>query len=162
MPLLVVRHAHAGRRSAYDGDDARRPLSAKGVAQATGLVPLLVAHRPRRILSSPAVRCYETVRPTATALDLPVESVGELAEERCDEAVALLHRMAGESAVLCTHGDVALALLDDLAGDRPAKVRQALRLQKGDLWVVRSVGSTLSIVDHLRPGEGGTGPAGAG
>ncbi len=41
MPLLVVRHAHAGRRSAYRGDDRVRPLSPRGKARARELVPLL-------------------------------------------------------------------------------------------------------------------------
>jgi phosphohistidine phosphatase SixA len=150
MPLLVVRHARAGRRSAYDGDDLGRPLSPRGRAQAGGLVPLLAGYRPRRILSSPAVRCFETVRPVAEALGLPIESVGELAEGHGAEALRLLHRMAGETAVLCTHGDIADELLDELAPGLPAKDRYELRLLKGEVWVVQSTGEDLEIVDHLR------------
>jgi 8-oxo-(d)GTP phosphatase len=150
MPLLVVRHARAGRRSAYDGNDLDRPLSPRGRAQAGGLVPLLAGYRPRRILSSPAVRCFETVRPVAETLGLPIESVGELAEGHGEEALRLLHRMAGETAVLCTHGDIADELLDELAPDLPAKERYELRLLKGEVWVVQSTGEDLEIVDHLR------------
>jgi 8-oxo-dGTP diphosphatase len=150
MPLLVVRHARAGRRSAYEGDDLDRPLSARGRTQAEGLVPLLTGYRPRRILSSPAVRCFETVRPAAEALGLPIESVGELSEGRSPEALALLERMAGETAVLCTHGDIASDLLDALAPDLSATARYELRLLKGEVWVVQSTGDHLEIVDHLR------------
>ena len=150
MPLLVVRHARAGRRSAYDGDDLDRPLSPRGRDQAEDLVPLLAGYRPRRILSSPAVRCFETVRPVAEALDLPIESVGELAEGHGPDALRLLHRMAGECAVLCTHGDIAAELLDELAPQLSAKARYKLRLLKGEVWVVRSAGESLEIVDHLR------------
>ena len=82
MPILLVRHAHAGRRSAYKGDDRTRPLSKRGAAQAQALVPLLAEYRPQRILSSPYVRCCATVQPTAEALGLPVESIEELAEGR--------------------------------------------------------------------------------
>jgi len=149
MPLLLVRHANAGRRSAYTGDDRVRPLSSRGLAQADGLVPLLKGYRPRRILSSPYVRCCETVRPLSEALALPVETVDALAEGHGSETLRLMERMAGESAVLCTHGDVALEVLDALAGQRPAKVRQSLRLQKGEVWVVQSAGTSLSIVEHL-------------
>ncbi|HEY4946607.1 MAG TPA: phosphoglycerate mutase family protein [Acidimicrobiales bacterium] len=149
MPLLLVRHANAGRRSAYTGDDRVRPLSSRGLAQADGLVPLLKGYRPRRILSSPYVRCCETVRPLSEALALPVETVDALAEGHGSETLRLMDRMAGESAVLCTHGDVALEVLDALAGQRPAKVRQSLRLQKGEVWVVQSAGTSLSIVEHL-------------
>ena len=149
MPLLVVRHARAGRRSAYHGDDGERPLSDRGRAQAEALVPLLAAYRPRRVLSSPAVRCFETVRPLAESLGLPIESVGELGEGNGAAALLLLERMAGEPAVLCTHRDVATELLEVLAADRSAKERHQLRLLKGEVWVVQSTGSSLEIVEHL-------------
>ncbi len=149
MPLLVVRHARAGRRSAYAGDDLDRPLSTRGRAQAEALVPLLASFRPRRILSSPALRCFETVRPLADSLELNIESVGELGEGNGPEALRLLERMAGEPAVLCTHRDVATELLATLAENRSAKARHQLRLLKGEVWVVQSNGPTLEIVDHI-------------
>jgi 8-oxo-(d)GTP phosphatase len=149
MPLLVVRHARAGRRSAYAGDDLDRPLSTRGQAQAEALVPLLASFRPRRILSSPAVRCFETVHPLAQSLELNIESVGELAEGNGPAALRLLERMAGETAVLCTHRDVATEILGVLAGNLSAKARHQLRLLKGEVWVVQSTGSSLEIVDHI-------------
>jgi phosphohistidine phosphatase SixA len=149
MPLLVVRHARAGRRSAWEGDDAARPLSARGRTQADALVPLLAGYRPRRILSSPAVRCFETVRPLADALGLPIESVGELAEGNGPASLHLLHRMAGETAVLSSHGDVAAEVLDVLTPGLTKKDRHKLRLLKGEVWVIQSTGDTLAIVDHL-------------
>jgi 8-oxo-dGTP diphosphatase len=149
MPLLVVRHARAGRRSAWTGDDAERPLSTRGRAQAEALVPLLASYRPRRILSSPSVRCFETVRPLADALELPIESVGELEEGNGPATLRLLERMAGETAVLSTHGDVATEIIDALGADRSAKARHDLRLLKGEVWVIQSTGSRLEIVDHL-------------
>jgi 8-oxo-dGTP diphosphatase len=149
MPLLVVRHARAGRRSAYEGDDLDRPLSPRGRAQAEGLVPLLADYQPRRILSSPALRCFETVLPLAGALDLAIESVGELGEGRGPDALRLLQRMAGEPAVLCTHGDIAAELLEFLAPGRSPEARYKMRLLKGEVWVVRTAGDSLEIVDHL-------------
>ncbi len=157
MPLLLVRHGHAGRRSAYKGDARVRPLSKRGLAQAQNLVPLLGEYRPKRVLSSPFVRCFETVRPTAEALGLPVESIDELAEGHGAEALRLMERMEGESAVLCTHGDVALEVLDSLAGERSRKERQSMRLQKGDVWVIQSTGSSLAIVTRIRPPRGAGG-----
>jgi len=149
MPLLVVRHARAGRRSAYAGDDLDRPLSTRGRAQAEALVPLLASFRPRRVLSSPAVRCFETVHPLAEALELNIESVGELGEGNGPAALRLLERMAGETAVLCTHRDVATELLGALAANLSAKARHQRRLLKGEVWVVQSTGSSLEIVDHI-------------
>lgn len=149
MPLVLVRHAHAGRRSAYKGDDRLRPLSKRGTAQAIALVPLLSRYRPKRILSSPYVRCCETVQPTAEALGLPVESIDELSEGHAEATLRLMRRMVGEAAVLCTHGDVA----DEILGALVASVdgSSAERLQKGEFWVVQSAGSQLRIADHLRP-----------
>jgi hypothetical protein len=81
-----------------------------------------------------------------------VESVDELAEGHGPEAVRLMETMAGESAVLCTHGDVATALLEALVdASEPARAgRSTLRLQKGEFWVVQSTGTRLSIVEHVR------------
>jgi 8-oxo-dGTP diphosphatase len=152
MPLLLVRHGHAGRRSTYKGDDQTRPLSKRGAEQALALVPLLSGFRPQRILSSPYVRCYGTVRPTAEALGLPVESIDELAEGHGADAIPLLERMVGESAVLCTHGDVATDVLASLVVDH-TQPRHPTRLQKGEVWVIQSVGSSLAIVDHLTVGK---------
>jgi 8-oxo-(d)GTP phosphatase len=157
MPLLVVRHANAGRRSAYRGDDRVRPLSPRGAARAREMAPLLAEYRPQRILSSPFVRCCATVQPVAEALGLAVESVDELAEGHGDDAIRLLATMAGEAAILCTHGDVALGMLDVLAPDATASDRKRMRLQKGEVWVVHSTGPSLSIAEHIRrvPGRRG-------
>jgi phosphohistidine phosphatase SixA len=152
MPLLLVRHAHAGRRSAYQGDDRLRPLSKRGVAQAIALVPVLSAYRPGRILSSPYVRCSETVRPTAEALSLPIELLEDLAEGESTETVRLVQRMAGESAVLCIHGDAATAVVEMLTAVGGARPGQS-RLQKGDVWVIGSSGGSPAIVEHIRLSE---------
>ncbi len=159
MTLLVVRHAPAGRRSSYKGDDRLRPLSPRGHARAVSLAQLLDRFHPKRILSSPYVRCCETVEPLAELLAIPVESVDELAEGNGAASIRLLKRMAGESAVLCTHGDVALEMLEFLTPDPHAADRTALKLQKGEVWVVNSTGTTLAIVDHIRRARAGTHPS---
>jgi broad specificity phosphatase PhoE len=150
MPILFVRHGNAGRRSAYKGDDRTRPLSKRGKAQAQALVPMLAEHRPQRILSSPYVRCFETVRPTAEALGLPVESIEELAEGHADDTLRLMERMAGEAAVLCTHGDVATAVLEVLT-DANGEDPPPRRLQKGEVWIIQSIGGKLAITERLSP-----------
>jgi phosphohistidine phosphatase SixA len=154
MTLLVVRHADAGHRSRYTGDDRERPLSAEGRAQALALVELLSGYRPTAILSSPFVRCVESVRPLADALALPVEATDELAEGHAVDALELMGRRSGGTEVLCIHGDVATAIVDGLAGGPPAHER---RLQKGEVWVLESTGSEFVIVDHIRQPDGSGG-----
>lgn len=166
MPLLIVRHAHAGSRSAWAGDDRRRPLSAKGQGQARALVPVLSAFGPTRCLSSPYLRCMETVEPAATASSLATEPIEELAEGRGPDAVALIDRLMGwpvdgplgHAIVLCTHGDVAVDVFDAFGpggkkgnGKGKGPDPGSTSLQKGALWVLERTDGTIRIVDHLRP-----------
>ena len=153
MALLVIRHANAGRRSTFKGDDRLRPLSARGRQRALDLVPLLARYRTQRILSSPYVRCCETVQPLAQALGIPVESMDELAEGNGPAAVRLMQRMAGESAVLCTHGDVATQLVESLAPDATSTARVNPQAPKG-----RGLGHQL---DRIDPGHRRTSPPGS-
>src|SRR5690606_35714758 len=84
MIIHLVRHAHAGNRSAWTDDDSQRPLSEKGRAQATAiaaaLVPELSARSadhhgsgPVELWSSPFVRCVQTLEPLGVRLDLEVD-----------------------------------------------------------------------------------------
>src|SRR5271166_1963514 len=49
--FVIVRHASAGRKQGWDGDDLLRPLDAKGQADAPALVPLLACFEPVRVVS---------------------------------------------------------------------------------------------------------------
>jgi 8-oxo-(d)GTP phosphatase len=73
MTVYLVRHAKAGDREAWEGDDDLRPLSKPGRRQAAGLVDLLRPAGIRRLVSSPAVRCVQTLEPLGEALGLAVE-----------------------------------------------------------------------------------------
>ena len=67
MALLLVRHAKAGNRFDWDGEDVDRPLSTAGRRQAAGLVDELAPYSVKRVLSSPFRRCVETVESTTGA-----------------------------------------------------------------------------------------------
>jgi phosphohistidine phosphatase SixA len=100
---VLVRHASAGDRDDWDGEDRLRPLDARGRRQAAELVELLLPLEVRRVVSSPYVRCVETVEPLAAALGLQVEEDDRLGEGAGRTAVELV----GEDGILCcTHGDV--------------------------------------------------------
>jgi 8-oxo-dGTP pyrophosphatase MutT (NUDIX family)/phosphohistidine phosphatase SixA len=115
-PLAFVRHASAGHRESWPGeDDTLRPLDPRGRAQAAGLVHQLEATQVDRIVSSPAVRCTQSVAPLAAARGLEIEVREELAEgvSEADE-LALVYELEGTGAVLCTHGDVLELLLGEM------------------------------------------------
>src|SRR5688572_19762287 len=80
MTVYLVRHAVAVGRSDWKGDDSLRPLTKRGERQASGLVELLAGADVQRVLSSPAVRCRETVEPLASKIGLSVQPTEVLAE----------------------------------------------------------------------------------
>ncbi len=116
VPVILLRHAHAVAKSSWKGDDDRRPLDDAGRADAKALAELLACFGPRaRLITSPATRCVETLRPFAEL------SGAELREEpslyihhhssRTDPAdsqtsfAALLTEAvtAGEPTIFCAH-----------------------------------------------------------
>ena len=79
--LLLVRHASAGSRSDWDGDDDLRPLDDRGREQAARLAEVLPHFRPTAVLSAARTRCTETVEPLAQALGLEVQPLPVVGEE---------------------------------------------------------------------------------
>ena len=83
MSLLLIRHALAGHRNAWEGDDRVRPVDDRGRLQSDALVDALAAFQIDRIVSSPYLRCVQTVEPLAEARELEIELDEQL---RSDEA----------------------------------------------------------------------------
>ncbi|HEY1514101.1 MAG TPA: phosphoglycerate mutase family protein [Gaiellaceae bacterium] len=111
MPPILVRHASAGDREAWPGDDMQRPLDERGRVQARGLVARLEEFQIGAIYSSPAVRCLETVEPLAAARGLVVVVRAELGESRqWEDGGTLLKQLAEADAVVCGHGGLEQAL----------------------------------------------------
>lgn len=115
MIVYLVRHASAEARETWGGDDRLRPLDDRGLRQAEELVEQLGRREFRRIVSSPCVRCVETVVPLAHARGLAVEHAEALGEGADVEAALALFRSAGMPLVACVHGDLAEALLGEAA-----------------------------------------------
>jgi 8-oxo-dGTP diphosphatase len=116
VTIYLIRHAKAGDRDTWCDDDRLRPLSGRGHRQARLLVDLLAEAKFDRVLSSPFVRCMETVVPVAGVRGRSVEPVDSLAEgARLDETLALVRKHYASGALMCTHGDVMPMLLDHYA-----------------------------------------------
>jgi 8-oxo-(d)GTP phosphatase len=147
-PAYLVRHAKAGDREAWAEDDRLRPLSRKGRAQAEALVGLLADEPVDRVLSSPAVRCVQTVRPLALARSIPVEERDALDEGTpVGEALSLV-RATGGAVVACSHGDVIPALVMHLA-DRGVEMIDPPSWKKGSVWVLERDGGLFTSVRYL-------------
>ncbi len=143
--VLLVRHADAGDRHRWEGDDRLRPLSETGWRQAQALVDRLDGYAVARVLSSPYIRCVQTVEPLARDRGLEVEVSAALAAGAPHDAVrALLADITGTAAVACTHGDV--------AGDVLAMVgRRGAPCAKGSVWVLEADAGRLAAARYLSP-----------
>jgi len=139
MTLLIVRHAVALRRQDWTRDDDLRPLTPRGYEQAEALPALLQPYGVDRILSSPSVRCVETVQPLAARLGLPVEPIEELAEGAGTNALALLDGLDG-TIVLCSHGDVLPELVSAVAPSVRSPEGE-IACEKGSTWVIGERGA---------------------
>lgn len=117
--LYLVRHAKAEARERWPGPETCRPLTSRGRRQAEAIAEELAGARrpPCEIVSSPAVRCGETVEPLATRLELEVETVSWLYEGSDPAAALALLSERASRTVACTHGDVIWGLLELLSGD---------------------------------------------
>jgi 8-oxo-(d)GTP phosphatase len=105
---VLLRHASAGDRHDFEHDDSWRPLDERGRRQSDDLVELLRPFGVRRVVSSPYVRCVQTVEPLAAALGVELEEDPRLAEGAGGAAASLLRE---DGVVCCTHGDIVEALV---------------------------------------------------
>lgn len=138
MIVLVVRHARAGKRADWIGDDRLRPLDERGRLQANRLVEQLSDREFLRILSSPYARCVETVEPLAEARGLTVEQDEALAEGSGASTALGALRAIGEPVVACVHGD----LLAELVGGKTPK---------GSTTVLELEDDSVMVLERLEP-----------
>ncbi|MFS0854675.1 NUDIX hydrolase [Microbacterium sp. 179-I 3D4 NHS] len=121
FPLIALRHGKALPRSEWDGPDAARPLTPRGRRQATSVVGPLRAFGVRKIVTSDAVRCVETVRPLAKALDRKPVRTELLSQDAWEDGTSDLRSVvgrrvrSGKPSVLCSHGPVLPGLLSEIA-----------------------------------------------
>jgi len=138
---VLVRHGRAGRRKEWTGVDRLRPLDERGRRQAAGLVGPLKALGVDRLVSSPYVRCVQTLDPAAASLGLDLEQRDELAEgASASDVRSLLRNFDGATPALCTHGDV----VEELLGER-------LALKKGAARVLEVVDGEVRLGEEIPP-----------
>ncbi|WP_028661701.1 NUDIX hydrolase [Saccharomonospora saliphila] len=144
--LLLVRHAKAGNRENWTGDDDLRPLSDAGVRQARALRVLLRAFRPDRVVSAPRLRCVQTVQSVADDAGVEVELEPRLSEEGYAsdpvEGLALLRALAatGGTPVVCSQGGAIPGLVATLAEQDGVEVQRKksgeVPSKKGSAWLL--------------------------
>ena len=155
--VLIVRHATAGRKARYKGDDRLRPLDKKGRAQAESLVGQLLAFGAGEVHAASRTRCHQTVEPLAQELGVRVRDEPTLTEEGfaadADAARKRGLKIAAKAddetvPVICTQGKVIPDLISwwcERSGIRPDKSRN----RKGSMWVMSLHGDALVAADHI-------------
>ncbi|MEZ5322168.1 MAG: phosphoglycerate mutase family protein [Microthrixaceae bacterium] len=138
MALYLVRHASAGHRYADTRHDDERPLDDKGRHQAQRLADHLIGRTapPVRIVSSPALRCTQTVAPLARLLDTDVTILCEIGEGAdLGAAWRRLETLADldGDAVACSHGDLIPEVIHRARG-RGMTSHGGSGCAKGSVW----------------------------
>jgi 8-oxo-dGTP pyrophosphatase MutT (NUDIX family)/phosphohistidine phosphatase SixA len=151
VSMYLVRHAKAGNRAEWTQDDHLRPLSDGGKQQAERLVAMLQGSPIQRLISSPHVRCIQTLQPLASARGLTVEESEDLAEGAGPaRALALLSEVSGKPTVLCSHGDVIQEVLQHLSAEG-LELPDPPPLRKGSTWVLETEADGFIGARYLPP-----------
>jgi 8-oxo-dGTP pyrophosphatase MutT (NUDIX family)/phosphohistidine phosphatase SixA len=176
VPCVLLRHASAGRKGGWPGDDLLRPLDDRGMVDAQTLAGLLACYAPVRVISSAAERCLGTVRPYAERIGAAIEAEPAFtvrSHAGSDRAEAARRRMAGLLAdpapmVVCAHRENLPVLLGqarsvlgevmrDGTGPDSAPPPDDQSPPKGGFWVLHVAGHRLAAVERhdlreTRPG----------
>ena len=151
--VLLVRHAKAGSRASWPGDDLLRPLDPVGRRHAEALRRALPWFAPQRVYSADPVRCVETVGPLAADLGLPVELEPALTEDAYAESPERGRRRVADIAaeggrvVLCSQGGVIPDVVKDLA-DRHGLRLGKVSARKASVWALSFVDDRLVAADY--------------
>lgn len=142
MALYLVRHAKAGKRGRFDGDDTARPLDAVGLAQSEAIATRLGDLPVPALHSSPYRRCIQTLEPLAQRLGLLVSPDERLAEGADAHACVEWLTTLPDHVVLCSHGDLIPEVVDLLVR-RGMDVVGEPNTRKGSTWVFERTGGVF-------------------
>lgn len=159
VPVILLRHARAAGKAAWNRGDEARPLDAAGRAEAQALAGLLACFAPADgaappvLISSPAARCLQTIAPLAQRSGLPLReepalyvhhpSAGTGRGDSVPSMAAITGAAitAGQPAVLCAHREnipalqaAALAALGPVGFRLPKEWDDSL--PTGGFWVL--------------------------
>lgn len=144
--LYLVRHAKAGERARWNGDDLLRPLSGKGRRQAVALCdrlhPLVSGSPSPVLISSPYIRCIQTLEPLAARLHGTVVRDDRLIEGADRDGALELIATMPHGSVLCSHGDIIPDVIAALER-RSAAITNDPDWRKGSVWVLSRQGSVV-------------------
>ena len=136
MRLYVVRHVKAGDRSKWNhAPDPERPISKNGRRQAEALATRLAGEGVTALVSSPSLRCVQSLEPLGAALGLKIDTDERLFEGAPFEESMAVVRDLPDRAVICSHGDVIPELINALAR-RGTELTTDPDWRKAAVWIL--------------------------
>ena len=156
MRLIVVRHGIATAKRRWDGPDAARPLTASGARQATAVAARLARYHLAEIISSPSLRCRQTVEPLSELAATSIQSSEQLGVDAGARALELIHQLvtdrpSASTIVVCTHREVLVETLPALAAEFGVTPDHRPPGAKGSFWMLRFRGDHLVNIKYSRP-----------
>ena len=154
--IIALRHAKAIPAFDFDGRDSARPLTHRGELEARSIVAGLSAFGPTVIRSSTALRCQQTVAPTAEALGLTVKKTDSISQDAFENGTSDIRGQVGKrvrrrvTSILCSHGPVLPEIMREVAL-ATGSTKLASISRAGDLPVA---GYTVIHLSRDRPGAG--------
>jgi phosphohistidine phosphatase SixA len=155
MDILLLRHGHAGSKSTWRGDDSLRPLSPWGEQAASALVDLLSEFEPTRIVSSPLLRCRQTVEPLAAHLGIKIETTDKLLPDADKQAISLIRRLTktkkNNVICVCTHGEVIEKIQKALGAKEAVSFGEEMARDKASFWILHSPHGRITSAEYVPP-----------
>ena len=152
--VLIVRHATAGSKSRWKGDDRDRPLDKRGRAQAESLAGQLMAFGATELYAADRARCHQTLAPLAEELGVQIHTepllTADAYSSKRKTARNRVLKIADSDGipVICTQGEV----IPDLIAwwcERDGVRADKSRNRKGSTWVLSLVDGRLVAADHI-------------
>jgi len=152
--LIMLRHGKALAREEWLGGDEDRPLDQRGSLQAKRMISIYQAFNIEKVITSDAIRCYDTVEPLTKALDLKLKVEKDISEQSWKKDKELAIEFAKEiikderTILVCSHNPVLPRMLEKLTKkidfDYPDN-----KLQPGEAWIIHHKKKEVLQIDWL-------------
>ncbi|MFC0680864.1 NUDIX domain-containing protein [Lysobacter korlensis] len=133
FPLVLLRHGNAVAHEDWDGADAARPLLPRGEQQSVRVAPALQAFGPKKLITSDAVRCVQSLQPLAGLMGTKLKQTAAISQDAYESGEADARGVVRKRlqkrvpAVLCSHGPVLPEIVRSIAREAGAPMSSDLR-----------------------------------
>lgn len=152
--LIMLRHAKALNRKEWLGEDSDRPLEQLGSLQAMRMHSIYQVYGVEKIITSDAIRCYDTVEPLARVLDVKLKVEKDVSEDSWkkdkDRAIDFAKDVIKEemTTIVCSHNPVLPRMMEKLTKkidfDYPDN-----KLEPGEAWVIHHKKKEVLQIDRV-------------